>query len=56
MVPLKALVQEVVEVGFKSGLLSADMARYPSGEAITDVDGVTESAWSGVGYGQVSPC
>ena len=49
--PLKQFMREVVETGFKSGLLSKGMIQYPSGEQLVDSETTTENAWTWVSRG-----
>jgi len=44
--PLKAFIKEIVETGFKSGLLNEEMRQYPGTEPMGPSETVAEIAWS----------
>ena len=46
--PLKAFIREVVDTGFKSGLLREGQYQYPFGGSVGDAESVAEHAWSKV--------
>lgn len=43
---LRAFIDEVVEVGFKSGLLKEGSTSYPAGDKMGDAKSVAEHAWT----------
>lgn len=48
LVPLKTFMREVVDTGFKSGLLREGMTQYPGGGKVGTAESVAEDAWSKV--------
>lgn len=48
LIPLKAFMKEVVDTGFRSGLLRKGMIQYPSMEEVIDCETTTDVAWSKV--------
>ena len=46
--PLQKFIQEVVDTGFKSGLLRQGMVQYPTMGEIADPEAVAGHAWSQV--------
>lgn len=46
--PIKRLIREIVDTGFKSGLLHQGMMVYLTGKPMGDASAVAEHAWSSV--------
>jgi hypothetical protein len=44
--PMKDFVKEIVETGFKAGLLREGMLQYPGMGKMADIDTTAESVWS----------
>ena len=46
--PVKTLIREIVDTGFRSGLLRKGMMHYHWGEPLGDAQQVADDAWSSV--------
>lgn len=50
LLPLKAFMREVVDTGFKAGLLHEGDIQYPAGDKVQSAEKTAEAAWERVSH------